>query len=78
MTAAQAEYAAYRQRWRWRLLRWLRRRIDGGQCTYPGCPERTWLECHHKHYNHRGKNFFAELMDCRMLCRKHHQAAHYT
>lgn len=75
-TPAQQEYARYLRSPRWRLLRWLRRRIDGGRCTHPGCTARTRLEVHHVRYDNRGRGFWAELRDLRTLCSAHHGAAH--
>lgn len=36
-----------------RIPGWLRRLLhhrDGGQCQFPGCNSRRWLQAHHKHH----------------------------
>jgi len=71
-------YALYLQSPRWRLLRWLRRRLDGGRCRV--CFGRRHLETHHRSYRHRGEagpvGFVAELRDTITLCADCHAAAH--
>lgn len=71
-------YALYLQSPRWRLLRWLRRRLDGGRCRV--CFTRRRLETHHCSYRHRGAGgpvgFVSELRDTITLCAGCHAAAH--
>ena len=71
-------YALYLQSPRWRLLRSIRRRLDGGRCRV--CGGRRHLETHHRSYRHRGApgllGFVAELRDTITLCAECHAAAH--
>ena len=71
-------YALYLQSPRWRLLRSLRRRLDGGRCRV--CFTRYRLETHHRSYRNRGApgplGFLAELRDLITLCADCHEAAH--
>ena len=77
-TAGGAWYADYRRSARWRLLRWLRRRLDGGRCRV--CCGGRQLQTHHRSYRHRGERgplgFLAELRDCITLCDACHRHAH--
>ena len=73
-TQAQARYSAYLDTPRWKALRYLRRRLDGGRCRV--CNGAVRLEVHHRSYRHRGRSFFGELRDCITLCSVCHRAAH--
>lgn len=74
MTPAQAEYRHYLTTYRWRILRTLRLWIDGGRCRM--CGRRSSLECHHRDYTHRGRNWWRELMDLTTVCRACHGDYH--
>lgn len=71
-------YALYLQSSRWRLLRSLRRKLDGGRCRV--CFTSVHLETHHRSYRNRGApgplGFLAELRDLITLCADCHEAAH--
>ena len=73
-TQAQARYNAYLDTPRWKALRYLRRRLDGGRCRV--CNATVRLEVHHRSYRHRGRSFIGELRDCITLCSVCHRAAH--
>jgi len=74
MTAAQAEYRHYLTTSRWRILRFIRIRLDGGRCRV--CGTRTRLEVHHRDYAYRGRSWWRELMDLTTLCRACHGDYH--
>lgn len=63
---------------RWRLLRALRRLLDGGRCRR--CGARRRLETHHRSYAHRGApglgGLAAELADLATLCAACHREEH--
>jgi hypothetical protein len=71
-------YVGYRRSARWRLLRSLRRRLDGGRCRI--CGDARRLQTHHRSYSNRGApgllGFLAELRDCITLCDACHGRAH--
>ncbi len=77
-TQAQARYNAYLDTPRWKALRWLRRRLDGGRCRV--CCGGRQLQTHHRSYRHRGERgplgFLAELRDCITLCDACHGRSH--
>lgn len=74
MTPAQAEYRRYLHSYRWRLLRTLRLWMDGGRCRM--CGRCNGLECHHRDYTYRGRNWWRELMDLTTVCRNCHSDYH--
>lgn len=74
MTPAQNEYRHYLTTYRWRTLRALRLWLDGGRCRM--CGRRSSLECHHRDYTHRGRNWWRELMDLTTVCRYCHGDYH--
>jgi 5-methylcytosine-specific restriction endonuclease McrA len=73
-TARQAEYREYLRSPRWRLIRWLRRTLDGNRCRV--CNGRGRLEVHHRSYKHRGGSLEGELRDTITLCAECHDWAH--
>jgi len=73
-THTQRQYQTYLRSPRWRLLRWLRKWMDGNRCRM--CGTRSRLEVHHRDYTHRGKSFFGELMDTTTVCRNCHGDYH--
>ena len=74
MTTTQTAYATYLRSPRWRILRALRRWLDGGRCRV--CNSRVQLETHHRTYRHKGGSFIGELRDTITLCRIHHKLYH--
>lgn len=74
MAYAQQQYRAYLRSPRWRIIRWLRKRIDGNRCRT--CGETKRLEVHHSEYTHRGKSWWGELMDVITLCDECHEKIH--
>jgi hypothetical protein len=74
LSPAQIEYQKYLKSWRWKLLRWLRVRIDGRRCRT--CKSFNALQCHHPDYEHKGGSFVAELRDIITLCDKCHGKIH--
>lgn len=80
-THTQRQYQTYLRSPRWRLLRWLRKWMDGNRCHYyhsdgSMCGSRKRLEVHHYNYQHRGGNFLGELMDCVTWCHDCHSEWH--
>jgi 5-methylcytosine-specific restriction endonuclease McrA len=76
-TPQQAAYRHYLRSPRWRLLRWLRRRIDGGRCTRCGAHgPGVRFEIHHLRYDNKGGSFWRELLDLRTLCSECHGKEH--
>jgi 5-methylcytosine-specific restriction endonuclease McrA len=73
-TLAQARYEEYLRSPRWRLLRALRRWLDGNRCRV--CFSPYHLEVHHRAYRNRGRSLVGELRDCVTLCAACHAAAH--
>jgi len=73
-TPAQAEYARYLRSFRWRLIRFLRLRLDGHRCRL--CNNRGPLEVHHRSYEHRGGSLEGELKDTITLCAACHGKVH--
>jgi len=73
-TATQQKYAEYLRSPRWRLLRTVRRVIDGQRCRT--CYSRDHLQVHHASYAHRGRGFFGELRDTITLCDECHRRLH--
>jgi hypothetical protein len=78
-TAAAVEYRErYLRSPRWRIIRWMRKRIDGRRCRMCFSPRR--LEVHHKSYKHKGDpgplGMLAELRDCVTLCHDCHMREH--
>ena len=60
---------------RWRIIRAVRRAIDGQRCVR--CGSRKRLEVHHKTYRNKGRGIgIGELFDCVTLCRRCHRKAH--
>ena len=79
LTAGQVEYRHYLESPRWRLLRFLRKVLDGGACRdhlRRGRIVRTHLQVHHTSYDNRGGAFFAELGDLVTLCAACHAKRH--
>lgn len=74
LSPAQEEYRRYLQSWRWRILRRLRIKLDGGRCRMCGTTER--LHVHHRDYLHRGRSWFGELFDCTTVCADCHSDYH--
>lgn len=74
LSPAQVEYRHYLNSPRWRILRWLRLRLDGHRCRMCGSSER--LEVHHRSYDWRGAFWLWELLDLTTLCRRHHEQYH--
>jgi 5-methylcytosine-specific restriction endonuclease McrA len=74
MTTARMAYRQYLNSPRWRALRSLRKRLDGGRCRI--CGTRKHLEVHHITYANRGGSFWRELLDLTTLCSAHHRMAH--
>ena len=74
LSAGQIAYAEYLQSPRWRLLRAIRRRLDGNRCRVCFASER--LEVHHRSYRNRGRGFIGELRDTITLCRRCHSTHH--
>ena len=47
---------------------------DGHQCTFPGCSNRRYLDCHHvQHWSKGGETSLDNLL---LLCSKHHTLVH--
>lgn len=81
MTTPRLAYATYLRSPRWRILRALRRWLDGGRCRHYSedgtmCGSRKRLECHHYNYRHRDGSFVGELMDCVTWCHDCHSKWH--
>ena len=74
MTSAQLRYREYLQSPRWRLLRTIRRFIDGNLCRT--CHAHTGLQVHHAEYGNRGGSFVGELRDTITLCDECHERLH--
>lgn len=74
MTTPRLAYVTYLASPRWRLLRWLRRKVDGGRCVL--CNSSVQLQTHHRSYKHKGGNLIGELRDIVTLCKAHHAAYH--
>ncbi len=74
MTAAQIHYQKYLKSWRWRILRGIRKWVDGGRCRMCGSTKR--LEVHHRSYLHRGNSWLGELMDLTTCCKNCHSDYH--
>jgi hypothetical protein len=56
---------------------WLRRLVyhrDGGQCQFPGCTSRRWLQVHHRHHWVDGGP--TDLDNLILLCGFHHRFVH--
>ncbi len=56
---------------------WLRRLVhhrDGGQCQFPGCHNRRWLQTHHIH--HWADGGATELDNLILVCGFHHRFIH--
>ncbi len=73
-TAAQARYQRYLRSPRWRLIRFIRHRLDGGRCRV--CFGERRLEVHHRTYRHRGKSLVGEIRDTVTLCHDCHRHYH--
>lgn len=77
-TVAQEQYQQYLTTVRWRIIRKVRRWLDGSLCRNCGYDRR--LEVHHKTYRNRGRGgvagMIAEVLDCVTLCHNCHQKAH--
>ena len=74
MTTTQTAYATYLRSPRWRILRTLRRWLDGGRCRV--CNSRVQLETHHRSYQHRGGSLIGEFGDIVTLCKVCHKKHH--
>ncbi len=72
----KAEYTAYLQSPRWKLLREQRRALDGNQCVVCGRPliDGARFECHHITYKRLGDEWLSDLAT---LCPECHEMAHY-
>ena len=66
----RSAYAAYLRSPRWRILRALRRWLDGGRCRV--CNSRVQLETHHRSYANKGGSFIGEFGDTITLCKVCH------
>lgn len=77
-TVAQEQYQEYLTTVRWRIIRKVRRWLDGSVCRNCGYSRR--LEVHHKSYRNRGRGgvlgMLAEVADCVTLCHNCHQREH--
>lgn len=71
-------YSNYLRSPRWRMIRFLRRKLDGQRCRL--CNNDQHLETHHRRYDNRGRpglfGFLAELRDCITVCDNCHKTAH--
>jgi len=74
LSPEQIAYRAYLRTPRWRILRWVRRHIDGNRCRMCGTSQR--LEVHHHSYTHRGGSWLRELFDLTTVCAACHGKAH--
>lgn len=57
----------------WRWVKEQREQIAGWQCEWLGCAE-PWHDGHHRSYENYGDE---RPDDIRLLCRRHHDTAHY-